>query len=245
MTRIKICGCMRPEDAVAAATAGADMVGMIFVEGARRCVSVDDAAFIVAAVRDSLPKASNPFSEPSPPRSQVGGESWFERWADEISRRIAIRRPLVVGVFANQSVDYINEVVESCDLDLVQFSGEERSELALGVIRPVLKSVKVSDGSSAKSVLSDISSETIALPLLEPQVAGAHGGTGTIMDWSVAREVAVTMPVILAGGLNPENVADAVAKVRPWGVDVSSGVETAGTKDPTKINAFITAVRGA
>jgi phosphoribosylanthranilate isomerase len=245
MTRIKICGCMRPEDAAAAARAGADMVGMIFVEGVRRQVSVEEAVFISEAVRAAVPETSAPLTEPFPPSPKTVPDGWFERWAGEISRRLSLRRPLVVGVFANQPLDFINEVVETCDLDLVQFSGDEPCELALGVIRPVLKSVKVTAGADAKAVLSGLTPETIALPLLEPLVPGAHGGSGVVMDWTVAREISALVPIVLSGGLNPDNVAGAIRTVKPWAVDVSSGVETDGQKDPTRIYEFVSAVRGA
>lgn len=242
MTRVKICGCMRPEDAIAAARAGADMVGMIFVEGVRRQISVDEGAFIASAVRQSTQSRRDPAGEPLPPAKAPGVTGWFQRWSAEIERRLGVRRPLLVGVFANQSLDVINETVEACDLDLVQFSGDEPYELALGVIRPVLKTIKIDSGADPKAVISAIAPETIALPLIEPRVAGALGGTGTTLDWSIAREIATVLPVILAGGLDPANVAAAIQAVRPWGVDVSSGVETDGQKDPAKITAFISAV---
>jgi phosphoribosylanthranilate isomerase len=234
---------MRPEDAIAAARAGADLVGMIFVEGVRRQISVDDGASIATALRQSMLLPDDTATEPLPPAKAPGAAGWFQRWSAEIERRLAVRRPLLVGVFANQSLDFINETVEACDLDLVQFSGDEPYELALGVIRPVLKTVKIDGGADPKAVISAITPETIALPLIEPRVAGALGGTGTTLDWSIAREIAATLPVILAGGLKPENVATAVQTVRPWGVDVSSGVETAGQKDPGQITAFVSAVR--
>lgn len=245
MTRVKICGCMRPEDAVAAAMAGADFVGIVFAEGVRRQVSAEDGEAIAAAVREAIPTAATPLVEPGPPVPADPRGGWFQRWAGEIERRLSLRRPLLVGVFVNQPSEFINEIVEECGLDLVQLSGDEPWEAALGIIRPVLKMIKVEPGQTAGDVLSGLQSGLAALPLLEPLVEGAPGGTGTRLDWDLARQVAAQVPMFLSGGLTPENVGQAIRQVRPWGVDVSSGVETGGQKDPTKIRAFVAAVHAA
>ena len=91
----------------------------------------------------------------------------------------------------------------------------------------------------------EAASSTGCIPLLDKQEAGQLGGTGRTFDWSIAREIAARFDVLLAGGLSPGNVEQAIAAVSPWGVDVSSGVETDGVKDPAKIAKFVRAARGA
>jgi phosphoribosylanthranilate isomerase len=95
----------------------------------------------------------------------------------------------------------------------------------------------------AVEVLARVEAGTASLVLLDTAVAGRLGGTGQRFDWGVGRRVAEALPILLAGGLTPANVGEAIRQVRPWGVDVSSGVETDGVKDPEKIRAFVAAVR--
>lgn len=109
--------------------------------------------------------------------------------------------------------------------------------------RPVFKCMKVKPGDAARAVLAEVGEGGIVL--LDPYVSGTYGGTGQTMDWSVAAEVAERMPTVLAGGLTPKNVGRAVRTVRPWAVDVSSGVETDGAKDTEKIRDFIAAAKEA
>jgi phosphoribosylanthranilate isomerase len=244
MTLVKICGCMRPEDAMVAVRAGADFVGIVFVVGVRRQVGAGEGKYIVEAAREASMTAGSPAPEPVAPQHDAGGEGWFQRWAREVERRLSVRRPLVVGVFANQPAEFINETVEECDLDLVQFSGSEPWELALSIVRPVLKSVKVRPGWTPADVLAALKAETAALPIIEPHVDGVLGGAGVRTDWDLASAVAARVPIVLSGGLDPDNVAEAVRRVRPWAVDVSSGVESDGSKDPAKIRAFVATVRG-
>jgi phosphoribosylanthranilate isomerase len=142
-----------------------------------------------------------------------------------------------VGVFADQDADTINAIVSDCRLDLVQLSGSEPWDLCSLLERPVLKCLKVREGQAAGEVLASVGQG--AVPLLDPYVEGTYGGAGMTLDWDVAAEVAHSLPVVLAGGLRPDNVGEAVRRVRPWGVDVSSGVEADGVKDVAKIRAFI------
>jgi phosphoribosylanthranilate isomerase len=151
------------------------------------------------------------------------------------------RRPLLVGVFADQDADTINDIAEGCGLDLVQLSGSEPWELNDHIRRPILKCLKVRPEETAEELMTHLHSGAIVL--LDPYVEGTYGGTGTTLDWSVAAEVARKTPTVLAGGLTPANVAGAVREVQPWAVDVSSGVETDGAKDPAKIRAFIAAAK--
>ena len=109
--------------------------------------------------------------------------------------------------------------------------------------RPVLKCMKVRNGQQAEAVLAQVGQG--ALVLLDPYVEGSYGGAGKTLDWAVAAEVQIQAPLMLAGGLTPDNVSVAVRAVHPWAVDVSSGVESEGTKDVAKIRSFIEAVKGA
>ena len=135
----------------------------------------------------------------------------------------------------------VNRTAEAVGLDLVQLSGDEPWDMCDKLSRPVLKAVKVRDGTSAEEIIARL--RPGAVPLLDTHAEGALGGTGRAFDWAVAAEVARRFPIVLAGGLTPENVGEAVRRVRPWAVDVSSGVETDGVKDVEKIWAFIAAVR--
>jgi phosphoribosylanthranilate isomerase len=220
VTLVKICGLREPAHALAAAEAGADFVGLVFAESRRR-VSVDQAHAIARTLGEPLAAAG-------------GGTEGIEA----LLRR---KRPLVVGVFAGADAETVNRTVEAVGLDLVQLSGDEPWELCDKLSRPVLKAVKVRDSASAEEIIAAIGPG--AVPLLDTHAEGALGGTGRTFDWAVAAEVARRLPIILAGGLTPENVGEAVRRVRPWAVDVSSGVETDGVKDGLKIRAFIAAIR--
>jgi phosphoribosylanthranilate isomerase len=94
-------------------------------------------------------------------------------------------------------------------------------------------------------VLGSIEAETAVACLLDTASEAVYGGSGRTMDWTVARDVAARLPIVLAGGLTPENVSEAIGVVRPWAVDVSTGVETGGQKDGEKIGAFVRAAKGA
>ncbi len=154
----------------------------------------------------------------------------------------------VVGVFVNTPSSQVNELVDFCVLDWVQLSGDESWEYCCEVARPVIKAIRV-DQQSPEELYAELSDGDKLLPpqrfvaLLDSQVEGKYGGTGESFNWDLAQEVAKRFPVIIAGGLDPENVSRLIERVSPWGVDVSSGVETGGVKDTVKIKAFIEAVR--
>lgn len=221
MTLVKICGVSEPRHARAAASYGADFVGVVFAPS-RRQVTMGQARRIAEA----LGERSGPPSGPT---------------VDAVEARLQAGRPLLVGVFADQDADTINGIAEECGLDLVQLSGSEPWEVCGLVSRPVLKCLKVRQGQPAAEVLARIRGD--ALLLLDPYVEGSYGGAGVTLDWDVAAEVAQEQPVMLAGGLRPDNVALAVRTVHPWAVDVSSGVETEGIKDVSKVRAFIKAAK--
>ena len=159
--------------------------------------------------------------------------------------------PKAVGVFANNPIDEVNETARALALDYVQISGDETDDYLGGLEAPVIRSVHVEAGVGQRPDPAALGARLDALrtlgatPLLDAKVDARYGGTGRRFDHDAAREAAREYDFLLAGGLTPENVAQAVAGVRPWGVDVSSGVETNGVKDPAKIRAFIQAVRSA
>jgi len=155
----------------------------------------------------------------------------------------------VVGVFVNSLAETVNLIAENCQLDRVQLSGDEPWEYCNEIVKPVIKVFRVKRGQSASEVCAYLAKGAKALSnenhvfLLDSQVGVKYGGTGRIFDWNLAKQVASEYPVLLAGGLTPENVVPALKKVAPWGVDVSSGVEVGGIKHVSRIRAFIEAVR--
>ena len=159
-------------------------------------------------------------------------------------------RPVIVGVFVNRGAAGINRVAELCGMDWVQLSGTETWEYCKQIERPIIKAIHISRQKS-EEVIAEIEKGRQILGtrelicLLDTASKEAYGGTGQTFDWQVAKEVAARFPVIIAGGLTPDNVGQLIDEVHPWGIDVSSGVETNGLKDPAKIAAFIQAVRKA
>jgi len=156
----------------------------------------------------------------------------------------------VVGIFVNAPQSMVNKVADFCGLDWIQLSGDESWEYCRDVIKPIIKAIPV-EQQSPEEIYAKLSaggkllSTQRFITLLDSQANGKYGGTGLTFDWEIAQQVARRFPVIIAGGLNSENVAQAIELVAPWGVDVSSGVEVDGIKSPAKIRAFIEAVRRA
>jgi phosphoribosylanthranilate isomerase len=156
----------------------------------------------------------------------------------------------VVGVFVNAPSSQVNELADFCALDWVQLSGDESWEYCCEVVRPVIKAIRI-DQQSPEELYAELSAGGKLLPaqgfitLLDSRVEGKYGGTGESFNWNLAQRVTKRFPVIIAGGLAPKNVARLIERVAPWGVDVSSGVETGGVKDIAKIKAFVEAVRKA
>jgi phosphoribosylanthranilate isomerase len=197
--RVKICGITRPEDALHAENAGADALGLNFVPGTKRFISLERAREVISVL--------GPF----------------------VAR---------VGVFQNASLETVLETVQTLGLNVAQLHGHESDDFALKVaqIVPVVRAVKLEPG----------------LPFVLPEVGsaflidGPDPGSGQLADWS--RLEASNLGGrrwLLAGGLTPENVAGAIARLKPWGVDLASGVESApGIKDPAKVTAFIRAAKG-
>jgi phosphoribosylanthranilate isomerase len=222
MTLVKICGVSEVTHARAAAALGADFVGMVFAPS-RRQVTLGQAKRIA----DGLGKADGP---------RPAGTD-----AESVEATLNRRRPLIVGVFADQDADTINGICDDVGLDLVQLSGSEPWEVCAHIRRPIFKCMKVRDGETADQLMVHVHEGAIVL--LDPYVEGTYGGTGKTLDWEVASQVANNTTTVLAGGLTPENIGKAVGIVHPWAVDVSSGVETDGVKDVEKIRAFIAAAK--
>jgi indole-3-glycerol phosphate synthase/phosphoribosylanthranilate isomerase len=144
--------------------------------------------------------------------------------------------PDLVGVFVNEDADLINEVIEQVGLQFVQLHGTETPEFCAKITRPVIKALHLQKKEDQELVKTYRNAAwRILLDTPTPQ----WGGTGVTHDWCLARTIAQETPLILAGGLTPENVAEAINYVQPWGVDVSSGVETNKQKDAQKIRAFV------
>ena len=222
---VKICGLREIVHVDVAVANGADLVGVVFAESPRRA-SVEQARAIRARLGPRIPILNAEASSVTAARKAAG-------------------RPLLVGVFAGQAPEAINHIAVGADLDLVQLSGGEHPALAGRLNRPVLRVLHVGPEDSSERLLAEARRQPPTITLLDTQDATRRGGSGRSFDWSIATAVAAQRPLMLAGGLRPENVAMAVAQVRPWAVDVSSGVERDGRKDPAKIAAFIKAAAQA
>lgn len=149
-----------------------------------------------------------------------------------------------VGVFVNETSDNVSSIIEQCNLDLVQLCGKESKEEMSTLGQLAFKAVGPKSIPEGDALMRRFARQNAPTILVDAYKKGAYGGTGEIGDWAIARHLARQAPILLAGGLNPENVAEAVAAVGPWGVDVASGVESSpGVKDASKIFAFIKAAK--
>lgn len=202
-TRVKICGITRLQDAEAAAHAGADAIGLVFYPPSPRCVSLEQAVRLRAA----LP----PFVT-------------------------------TVALFVNPSRDEVAQVLQKVRPSMLQFHGEEAADFCAGFDTPWIKACRVRPG---VDLLEYFRPYRGAAGWLADAYVEGYGGAGQSFDWSVVPKER-ERPLILSGGLGPQNVREAIRRVRPWAVDVSSGVELAkGIKDAAKIAAFVTEVENA
>jgi len=202
-TRIKICGITRPGDAVAAAQAGADAIGLVFYPPSPRFLNVERAR----EIRDALP----PFVQ-------------------------------TVALFVNPDAAQVAQAIGRVHPALLQFHGEETPDFCSQFGLPYVKACRVTQGVDLLKYLRLFS--TASGWLLDAHVE-EYGGVGARFDWSLV-PARLERPLVLSGGLTRENVGEAVRRVRPWAVDVSSGVELSkGIKDAAKIAAFIAEVRNA
>lgn len=187
----------------------------------------------------------------APARRQLSQEM-AESIAEAV-RALGPKRPRLVGVFVDERLDRLVALSERLKLDIVQLNGDEPPEVLADIGRPVIKALRLPAGTDLESArrLADRYLATPVAPialLIDAHVAGVPGGSGRTADWDLATRLAEEYPIILAGGLRPENVAAAIEAVRPLGVDVSSGVEVAGAfgvKDHDKIRAFVGNARAA
>jgi phosphoribosylanthranilate isomerase len=215
--RIKICGITNVADAVAAVDAGADAIGLNFYHGSKRCVSVAEARRVAGAI------------------------------ADRVER---------VGVFVNASVDEIRQICRDASLHLIQLHGNEPPELLRSLKKDfcIIRArrldergmLAIGEDVDACCKIAGVRPDAI---LVDAAAAGQFGGTGHTVDWQQLadhRQWMSGIPLILAGGLTPDNVAEAIRVVRPHAVDVASGVESApGKKDAAKVRDFVAAARAA
>lgn len=198
--RVKICGLTRPEDAALAVSLGAWALGVIFVPGSPRRVSIEQAAAVLASAPAGVER---------------------------------------VGVFVNSGLDEIVESARACGLTAVQLHGEESPDECLEARRRtgcrVIKALRVAGPETLAGVVT-FDTDFILLDTYQP---GRHGGTGEVFDWNLAAALPANIRgerLILSGGLNPDNIAEAVRVVAPYAVDVASGVESApGIKDKEKL----------
>ncbi len=212
---VKVDGLRQPEHAVAAAKAGVDLLGFIFAP-TRRQIDAATARECIVAAREASPD----------------------------------RALFAVGVFVDAPRDEVLATVTLAGLDAVQLHGMVPPDFLNEFDVPVLRALHPKPDSSAQTVLNEIAGlmgceRPPAATIIDGYLAGATGGTGVIADWTLVAEVSRVLPVILAGGLNPENVGEAIRGTRPLGVDVSSGVEIEGVKDTGRIRAFAQAARAA
>lgn len=212
--KVKICGITRLEDAVTAVALGADMLGFNFYRGSKRYIAPEEAAGLIASLHA---------------RTDIG------------FRISDIRLPALVGVFVNSPLDEVQHIMSLCRLDLAQFSGDEPPEFLHALRGKAFKAIRPSSPTEAQDLVQQFAlmpqEPAFLIDAYHPQ---EYGGTGQTGDWALAAQFAQQYPLMLAGGLTAQNVATAVAQVKPWGVDVASGVENApGIKDAQKMAQFI------
>ena len=149
---------------------------------------------------------------------------------------------LPIGVFVNEEPTMVQNIMDVCGLALAQLHGEETPSYCETLGHPVLKGIRLRDHSSFLALAEYKGRAGVRGFVIDAFSDSEYGGTGKIADWNLATEAAKAAPILLAGGLSPENVQDAIQRVQPYGVDVSSGVEASpGKKDHTKVQAFVRA----
>ena len=227
--KVKICGVTRAADALAALDAGAGYVGFILYPPSPRAITPENVAEIVTILRRDR---SSLFAQAEP--------------------------PLLVGVFVNETAEFMAAVLDSCRLDLAQLSGNEAAHLLTEPTSPLagraykaIRPATLADALtlSTRYAMPDRMARSPHMPqlLLDTPRVHLYGGSGQTGDWALAAELATAMPrLMLAGGLNPDNVAQAVRQAQPYAVDVAGGVEAApGIKDHDRVRSFISRAKTA
>ena len=216
MLKVKICGIREAEHAIYASKLHVDYLGFVFVENVRRQLTQDSGFELIQQYRQGIMSNS----------------------------------PELVGLFANQSLKFVNDTVRKCKLDMVQLCGSETPDYWNSIDVPVIKQIRVKQEQNKEitrlGIIESISQilDKNCIPILDHEEKGQLGGTGNAFDWSIIEGLSLEYKFILAGGLKPNNVNLAIEKVKPWGLDVSSGVESNGIKDEKKILEFINKIHG-
>ena len=227
MTRVKICGITSYEDALCAAGAGADYLGFIFFKKSPRYVTPEAAGEITSRLTGHI--------SASAPRPATGAGT----------------RPLprFIGVFVNEALAVVEETIQRAHLDYAQLHGDEPPAMLEALRGRGFKALRPTSAAEAgidAEWYADLGPRDGPQLLIDAYDPNEYGGTGKRADWNAAADLCQTCPrLVLAGGLTPLNVAAAVEAVRPWAVDVSSGVEIKpGSKDPDKVRAFVSSAKG-
>lgn len=220
MTRIKICGIKTLPDALAAIEAGVDILGFNFYPKSPRYITPATCAKITAILRQKHPTIT------------------------------------LVGVFVNHPSHEIRATLQTAHLHLAQLHGDEPPEMLAELQPNAFKALRLKSDAETdwktdnplagfiRRFVSPSTPPSAPALLVDAAAPGLYGGSGQAANWSAAAELSKQIPLLLAGGLTAQNVAQAIRKVRPWGVDVASGVESApGVKDPAQMQAFVKAVR--
>ena len=164
-----------------------------------------------------------------------------------VAKAIISRLPpfvLPVGVFVNEQVKVVRDIMDECGLAFAQLHGDESASYCDSLARPVLRAIRLQGRGDLLALAEYKGRVQVRGFLVDAFSERAYGGTGRLVDWTLAAEAAKATHILLAGGLTPDNVQEAIRQVRPYGVDVSSGVEASpGKKDPEKVKAFIRAAR--
>jgi phosphoribosylanthranilate isomerase len=180
----------------------------------------------------------------TPSRRQISPEE-AALISQAVRARSGDRRVTIVGLFVNEAPERMRVIARQCGLDALQLSGDEANDIAEHLPGfTLLKAIRLGGAPSEVGWLAERHAPSTRM-LIDAHVPGSYGGAGVLADWDRAAALARTHSIILAGGLTPENVGAAIRQVRPWGVDVSSGVETDGVKDTAKIQLFVAAARMA
>lgn len=221
MIYVKICGLTNFEDARVAAEAGADLLGFIFYPPSPRYVRPETVREIVTQLKES----------------GVRGQ-------ESARSHSSLLLPHFIGVFVNEALEKVQSTLDFCGLTAAQLHGDEPPEFVAALPGRAYKALRPKSKGEFEQALNNyqftVHHSSLPALLLDAYHPTLFGGTGCVADWTLAAAVARQHPILLAGSLTPDNVAQAVREVEPWGVDVSSGVEAApGRKDHALVRAFV------